>query len=147
MFVTGSDREVGEFVAKGVGMPVDEFGKFTAIGWSGDNGLYAGVVYHNYRKTDIELVVYSERVNWLTRKVLQYIFTYPYIQLGCVRTTAVTGRKNHRTRKLLLGVGYRLEGVCRKGMDGKQDAFIYGMLRDECKWLTSKTTHGQEINT
>ena len=136
--ITGLDLAVGEWVAKQIEphYSIDKFWPCTAMGFEKDGELIAGVMYHNYRKTDIELSAAAINERWLSRKNLQEIFNYPYNQLGCIRTTAVTGRKNRRARKLLEGLGYRLEGVCRLGWEGKQDAFIYGMTKDECKWIT-----------
>jgi RimJ/RimL family protein N-acetyltransferase len=137
--VIGFDAAVADFVAKGVRMKIDDFAPFTAIGFAHEGKLIAGIIYANYRKyehgADIQLTAYSESPRWLNKKNLYKIFEYPYIQLGCVRTTAVTGRANKRTRKLLEGVGYRLEGAHPKGLDGKQTAMSYGMLKEDCKWL------------
>lgn len=139
MEVIGFDAAVADFVAKGLGLTVDEFAPFTAIGFSRNGKLVAGVVYNNFKRysagSDIQFTAYSEDPRWLSKKNLYTIFAYPYLQLGCVRTTAVTGRANKRTRKLLEGVGYRLEGVHPKGLDGKQTAVSYGMLKENCRWL------------
>lgn len=137
--VIGEDYDVAAFVGAGVGISVEEFGQYTAIGFADDTGIIGGVVYNNFRRykngADIQLTAYSTNPHWLNKNNLRIIFTYPYIQLGCGRTTAVTGRANKRTRKLLEGVGYRLEGVHPKGMDGKQTAITYGMLRENCRWI------------
>lgn len=119
-------------------MAVDDFFPFVAIGFEVDGKLAAGVVFNNYQKTAkcIHLTAYSQSERWLSKNNLHTIFSYPYIQLGCVRTTAVTGRSNKRTRKLLEGVGYKLEGTHPKGLDGIQTAISYGMLREDCKWIT-----------
>lgn len=148
--IVGFDAAVADFVAKGLGLAVDDFAPFTAVGFAQDGKLVAGVIYNNFKKyangADIQFTAYSESARWLNRSTLYTIFSYPYIQLGCSRTTAVTGRANKRTRKLLEGVGYRLEGVHPKGLDGKQTAISYGMLREDCRWLnpTGRTMSEQE---
>lgn len=136
--IKGYDLAVGKFVAEQLGMELEELHPFTAMGVAIEGKLVGGVVYNNFRKHDIQLSAASINPKWLSKNILTEIFTYPYIHLGCVRTTAVTGRKNSRTRKLLEGLGYRLEGVCRKGLDGKQDAIVYGMLKADCRWLNLK---------
>lgn len=136
--VTGFDLAVGQFVADGLGMTIEDLYPFTALGIARDGKLVAGVVYNNFHKHDIQLTAYATDEQWLSKYILREIFSYPYIQLGCVRTTAVTGRTNRRTRKLLEGLGYRLEGVCRQGLDGKQDAIVYGLLKGECRWLNQQ---------
>jgi hypothetical protein len=146
--VIGYDLAVAQFVAERIKLNVDDLYPCTAMGFARTGGLVAGVVFNNYRKYDIQLTAVSEDTRWLTKNVLREIFSYPYIQLGCERTTAVTGRKNFRTRKLLEGLGYKLEGVARKGLDGRQDAICYGMLKSECKWLNRtecSKAHGKVI--
>jgi RimJ/RimL family protein N-acetyltransferase len=44
--------------------------------------------------------------------------------------TAIIKKRNRRCRKLAEGLGFKLEGVMRKGApDG--DLFFYGLLKDE----------------
>lgn len=145
MILVGYDLAVAEFVANGLGGKVDDYHPCTAMGFTVDNKLVAGVIYNNYRGHDIQLTAYAKDTRWLSKKHLQELFKYPYTQLGCIRTTAVTGRNNRRTRKLLEGLGYRLEGVCRKGLDGKQDAIVYGMLKADCKWLNLKASTYEKV--
>lgn len=141
MIITGYDLAVGQFICDKLGWKIEDAYPFTALGIARDGKIVGGVLYNNYRGHDIQLTAAADDARWLSADVLTEIFKYPYIQLGCSRTTAVTGRKNTRTRKLLEGLGYRLEGVCRKGLDGKQDAIVYGMLKADCKWLNRKTDH------
>jgi hypothetical protein len=138
VIVKGYDLAVGAFICDQLGVSLEDMHPFTAMGVALDGKLVAGVLYNNFRKHDIQLTAAATDIRWLSKELLTEIFSYPYVQLGCVRTTAVTGRKNARTRKLLEGLGYRLEGVCRKGLDGKQDACVYGMLKADCKWLNLK---------
>ncbi len=134
--IFGCDPQVTAWVA--ARMPgfrqEDGFGPCTAIGIAEDGSLIAGAVYHNYRDYDIEISFAADSAKWATRTHIREIFHYPFNQLGCVRLTTVTGRKNKRARKLDEGLGFKLEGVIRKGYDGKQDANVYGMLKHECKW-------------
>ncbi|QCL83912.1 N-acetyltransferase [Agrobacterium pusense] len=134
--VIGFDAAVADFVAKGLGLDIHDIAPFTAIGFEIGGQLVAGVVYNNFRTHDIQLTAFSTDNRWLSKNSLRTIFSYPYIQLGCVRTTAVTGRANKRTRKLLQGLGYKLEGVHPKAVDGKQTAISYGMVREDCRWIT-----------
>jgi RimJ/RimL family protein N-acetyltransferase len=62
------------------------------------------------------------------------IFGYPFNQVGCRRLTATTEAKNQPVRAFLCHLGFREEGVIRQGFP-TDDAVVYGMLRDECRWL------------
>lgn len=136
--VYGYDAQVGAFVAsliRHVGS-AEYWGSFVAIGVADGNTLVAGAVFNNYRPQyrDIEISFSAASPKWARRGIIREIFRYPFVQLGCARLTTITGRKNRRARRLDEGLGFKLEGVVRKGF-GRDDAMIYGMLKRECKWL------------
>ena len=66
------------------------------------------------------------------------LFTYCFIQLKCDRITAMCFNGYKRNERLLKGSGFVKEGRIRKVMkvNGKfVDGAIYGMLKEECKWV------------
>jgi RimJ/RimL family protein N-acetyltransferase len=135
----GDDRNVATLVAQHIPGFAPE--KFTALGVVRGSQLIGGAVYHNFRGHDIEVTVAFEDPRWALPGTLRALFAYPFETLRCARMTAVVARKNKRSRRLTEGLGFRLEGVARRAIDGKQDAMIYGMLREECRWL--RKTNGQ----
>lgn len=141
------DAMVGEWVADhlpGFG-GVDGFGTFAAIGFTLDGALIAGAVYHEYRPhpfgADVRIAFAASTPRWGTKKNIRAVFAIPFIQYRCARVTTVAGRGNKRARRLNEGVGFKFEGLIRRGWNGREDAIVYGMLRDECKWLDGR--HGQ----
>ena len=52
----------------------------------------------------------------------------------CKRATAQCDDTNARIKKLVEGVGFIREGTMRN-MAGKNNLAVYGMLREECKWV------------
>jgi hypothetical protein len=109
--------------------------RFVALGVVRRGKFAAGVVFHNYHGHDIEMSAAADDPLWCLPETLRQLFAYPFAQLNCVRMTTITGRKNKRARKIDERLGFRLEGVVRKGIDGKEDAVIYGLLKSECKWI------------
>jgi RimJ/RimL family protein N-acetyltransferase len=136
--VFGADQFIAHWVAQRVREfnPMHE--KYTCIGVADDVRLIAGMVYHQYRGHDLVMTFASDSPKWANKGNLGAFFRYPFGQLGCKRVTTFAARKNKRSRKLIEGVGFKLEGVMRKG-NGDQDAMIYGMLAEECKWIERKT--------
>jgi RimJ/RimL family protein N-acetyltransferase len=137
--VLGHDAEVAAWVAARIPVRVS-FEKCAAIGVAVDGKLIAGAVFTNYRELahgkDIEVSFAADSPRWATRQNIRSIFSYPFTQLNCVRLTTIVSRKNKRARKLDVGLGFKLEGMVRKGYDGKYDAAVYGMLRSEAdRWL------------
>lgn len=144
----GADQFIAEFVRQRIPQMREagaSFGPFTAIGVVRRGVLLGGVVYHNFRVHDVEVSVAFDRADWCLPKTLRALFEYPFCQLGCVRMTAVTPRSNEHTQAFLEGLGFNLEGVARKAINGREDAFIYGMLREECRFLREKI-NGQIIS-
>lgn len=112
-------------------------GPYTALGVVRSGVLLGGTVWHNYIGHNIEVSIAFDRADWARPSTLRRLFAYPFIQLEVARITAVVAKRNARCRKLTVGLGFKLEGTIRKGFDGKQDAMIYGLLRDECRFLPS----------
>jgi RimJ/RimL family protein N-acetyltransferase len=136
-----ADELVSQFVSERIpNMEGRPFGKHVAIGVVRRDTLIGGVVFHNMRvhggrPFDIEMSGAADDATWLWPATLRKLFAYPFIQLGCVRMTSIIGRKNKRARKVVEGLGFRLEGVARKAIDGKEDAMIYGALKSECRFI------------
>jgi len=107
---------------------------YSAIGVIRRGEFVGGVVFHNYRGFDIHLSAAFER-GWATPTTIRDIAAYPFTQLSVKRVTAITGKKNKRARRALGALGFELEGVAKRGLDGFEDAMIYGLLRERCKWV------------
>jgi RimJ/RimL family protein N-acetyltransferase len=113
---------------------VDRFANMAAIGVERDGALIGGVVYHEYRGNDIQLSCAATTRRWLSEGVLRALFAYPFITLQCERITSFTPSRNTHTRRFLEKLGFIEEGNMRHGFAG-DDCIIYGMLKQECKWI------------
>jgi RimJ/RimL family protein N-acetyltransferase len=136
--LVGADEMVAAMVAARI--PNISFGEYTALGVVRHGKLVGGVVYHNYVEHDIQV---SIAVDGATFMPWRGLFAYPFEQLGCSRITAMIGRKNKKSRKMCELLGFRLEGVHPKGLDGTQDAMSYGLLKEHCRWIKDRS-NGQE---
>jgi hypothetical protein len=70
---------------------------------------------------------------FMSRRLLRTLFTALFSQ--AVRVTAMVRPDNHRSIEGIKRLGFRYEGFCRLGIEGKWDAMVFGMLRNECRWL------------
>ena len=98
----------------------------------GKCGPIGAVLYTDYRTDDIQITCAGEP-GWVSRRTLRQAFAYPFEQLNCRRVTCVAHRKNKYMRSYLLRMGFQLEGVKRKALNGS-DLMIYGLLKEEQKW-------------
>lgn len=134
----GADDIVLDFVTRRIpGMEDRTFQQAVALGVIRRGILVGGVIYHNYRQPDhdIELSAAFSTPAWCRRETIRALFAYPFIQLGCQRITMLIRRSNKHARRFTERLGLKLEGVARRAYAGKEDIFVFGMLRDECRWL------------
>jgi len=134
--VFGADAIIAEFVRQRLKNAPDSFGPCTAIGVIRSEKLAGGVVYFDYdpKIPACQVAFAFDDPRWATKHVLRSVCNYPFLQLGCLRVSAVIARKNKRSRKMVERIGFKLEGVIRKGFV-TEDAMLYGLLRPECRFL------------
>ncbi len=105
-----------------------------------ENGA-ATVLYTDYRKVDIRMHVAGVG-HWLSRAALSVWFGYPFQELGVRRVTGLVARKNRVARRLNEKLGFVQEGCMRHAMENGDHMILYGMLREDCRWL-KESTDGQ----
>jgi RimJ/RimL family protein N-acetyltransferase len=105
------------------------------IGMLEDGKLIAGVVFNMYMGNGIMLHVAADKPGWLNREFLRATFAYPFKQLKCARVTGLVRTDNKDAQRFDEHLGFKKEGVIRKGDDDGCDLIIYGMLKEECRWL------------
>ena len=141
--VLGKDDVIADFVVSLIPW-VDSFGPCRAIGIIRRERLVGGFVFHNYRPQyrSVEFSGGFTEPYWPSRDVFRSLCQYGYLQLGCDRAYSLTPKHNKPARKFLEWAGFKLEGCARKGF-GRYDAMIYGMLRNECRWLERQEENGK----
>jgi RimJ/RimL family protein N-acetyltransferase len=127
---------IANFVCERMGEPAQNWGNYSALGLLDDSELIAGVIYNHYNKPSICMHVGAlPGRRWATREFLFAVFDYPFNQLGCARITALVPKKNIRARKFDKNIGFRFEGRMRKTLSDGDDMMIYGLLKQDCRWL------------
>jgi len=130
-----------EYVIPWVGARVDEddFGQAIGLGLTENGILIAGVVFNMYTGPSICIHVAAEPgKRWLNRDFLFRTFAYPFIQLKCNRITGLVRVDNLEAQRFDEHLGFKKEGIIRKGASDGTDMILYGMLKEECRWLEIK---------
>jgi RimJ/RimL family protein N-acetyltransferase len=130
-----------ERVAKWVGDQIDEVypTNATAIGLEENGELIAGVVFDLYTGPSISMHVAATGKRWMTKDFLWRCFAYPFLQLQCNRITGLVRADNLAAQKFDEHLGFKREGLLRKAAKDGTDYIVYGMLREECRWLEIRT--------
>tara|TARA_R110000803_G_C11976965_1_gene320278 strand:+ start:758 stop:1186 length:429 start_codon:yes stop_codon:yes gene_type:complete len=106
----------------------------TAIGVASNEGDIMGVaIFHDFSDNDVQITFVTATPRWATPGNCRAILHYPFIQLGVKRMTAVTNKSNKRARKLLEGIGFKLEGVHPFADGGVRPKVSYGLYESVAK--------------
>lgn len=133
-----------ELVIQWVGQRIKDFqisgkGHGTIGLMDGDGQILAGVVYDMFRGYDVQMHIAAVKDRkWLTKTFLRECFRYPFVQLGVKRVTGLVAASNTDARRFDEHLGFVLEGRVRHGIADGDDLLIYGMLKDECRWIRSE---------
>ncbi|WP_141339700.1 GNAT family protein [Bradyrhizobium sp. USDA 3458] len=140
----GADEFIAQMVQSRIPHMRDSngFGSCVAIGVVRRGVLLGGAVFHNFRGHDIEMSAAFDRPDWCLPGTMRGLYDYPFNQLGCTRMTTITARGNKHAREIDERMGFKLEGVIRKGISPTEDAFVFGMLKSECRWIKDRS-HGK----
>lgn len=136
--VYGQDERVLEWVGSRINEGHFGPGAF-GVGLEEDGELIAGVVYNMYTEASICMHVAAvPGKRWMTREFLWRCFAYPFLQLNCNRVTGLVRVDNLVAQKFDEHLGFVREGLIRKGCTDGTDMILYGMLKEECRWLGVK---------
>ena len=134
--VYGQDELVRKWVSKELGFTVGD-DKSVGVAIADEEELIGGIVWTNYYPMVpmIEINLATTTPKWCNTRILSEMFDYPFNQLKVGRVQATCEKKNKNIRRVLDGVGFTFEGVARKAFPGRKDAFIYSLLKHECRYI------------
>jgi hypothetical protein len=125
---------VAEWARQKIGMAYT-WRDFTTLSlWDGMD-ILAAVVYDGFVGIDVKMHIASGRRNWLDRRFLHAAFAYPFEELKVTRVTGLISAANMPSRTFAESLGFVKEGECRRGSPDGSDLIVYGMLREECRFL------------
>lgn len=120
------------FVSKLTG--TQDFGPCKTIAFLSENSK-AVVVYNWKDESNIGMSIAATSPKWCNRKAIKIAFGFPFIQLGMNRVTSIIRETNEKSIKLVKGLGFRFEGEMRGYYENGDSALMFGLLKNECKWI------------
>jgi hypothetical protein len=130
--VTGCDAEISQWIGGHLQTTLGA----GAVGFGEDGKLLCGIHYTvlGWPWASCEMTIYAASPRWCNRTTLHAALSYPFLQVSSRRCGATRAAGNAHARRFVERVGFRQEGVARNAwLSG--DVVIYGMLREECRWL------------
>ncbi|WP_414448558.1 GNAT family N-acetyltransferase [Burkholderia sp. 22PA0099] len=129
--------EVNLFVASRTGE--ERYDDARAIGLAKDGELVAGVVFqgHNGPNLLMHFALGASR-HVITPAFVAAAFLYPFAMLRCRRVTGLVRVDNPEAQRLDEHLGFVREGVMRGAAGDGTDFILYGMLRDECRYIRGR---------
>jgi hypothetical protein len=100
--------------------------------------ILGAVIFDRFTKYGCELSIASDHPRFLTRNFIHVVFHYVFVTCGRTRITTLVKEHNNRSIKLTKGIGFIHEATLKKAY-GDQDAILFRMLKEECKWLPAAT--------
>jgi len=99
------------------------------------DGALQGVLACEFKQWfNVHLTMAIDDIFCVSPKVLFAIFRTLFSRAR--RITALVPTDNERSLKQIHLLGFQYEGFMRLGFDGQRDALLFGMLANECRWLS-----------
>lgn len=92
---------------------------------------------------DVHMTCALDDPSIISRRLLHAIFTTFFSR--AVRVTAHARPDNEKSIWGIQRLGFKYEGYCRLGIEGRWDALVFGMLRNECRWIRPQKEKLREV--
>lgn len=113
-----------------------DLNNWTGIGWSDKYGIRCAVIYNHPAYRNINGHILSDGSSqWAKPEFIRAMFQYPFLQMGYARITAPIAENNKAARRFVEKLGFTLEGSMRGYRHDGDAQLIYGILREECRYV------------
>lgn len=106
-----------------------------AIGLEMDGSIAAVVVYDTFTPISCFVHVAAARRKWFSPEFATVTMAFPFIQCGHRRINCLISQSNRMSLRLTRHFGWTQEGRIRCGGAEGEDLLLFGMLREECRWI------------
>lgn len=138
--ITQPQEAIGNFVRETLGF--DEtmrWGEYRTVGLVRNSVLAGAVVYNHFSQYSCCAHIAGRPGRmWMTPEFLYAIFDYPFNGMRLQRLTGLIPERNERAIKFDEHLGFVREGRMRNALADGEALLVYGMLREECKWISEE---------
>ena len=130
---------ITNWVCKGLGCGKEWLDNHLTFGFARCGKMLGGLIFHNYRpKTEVWWTVYTTDKRWCNRRMLKTMFSIAFNGLKCRRISLLVSKSNAASYNFVKKLGFQQEGMFRAYRENGEDCYIFGMLKEECKWIKEK---------
>lgn len=108
---------------------------YTIAVFDDDCEFQAVIIFDNWEHKNVDMHIASVSPKWLSKEVIKVAFTYAFLELEAQRATAAVRESNTKARALAIRLGFKQEGELRQYYDTGESDIIYGMTKEECRWI------------
>jgi len=129
---------IGDWVGQQIGNP-EPWHLYEAFGLVKDGSLVGGVVIDNYiheARCSIHCAGIGRK--WLTKEFLFVVFDYVFRQLKCNAVLNIVDSNNTDSVRFTAHIGFKEVYRVKGGSRNRQDAVIFELQKDDCKWIRNK---------
>lgn len=111
------------------------------LGIAKDGQFLGAALFHGgdyFAKTNIltlEASIATVHRSWANRRILRGLFTLPFVCMDAILLRTFAPRKSQEIRKFNQKLGFKYRGIYDGYYDGRKDAAVFAMKRDDCKWI------------
>lgn len=130
---------ITKWICKGLNYDENWITDHITFGFRLNEELIGGLIFHDYRpQQEIWWTVYSVDKRWCNRRMLRIMFGMAFEFFGCKRISLLVNKSNTASLNFVKKLGFQQEGMFRAYRDNGEDCCIFGMLKNECKWIKEK---------
>lgn len=136
------NRAVGDFVSEIVFGAVGRFDKYCSLAVHDDGRLIGGVLYHHFSPDTgvMEMSAAAVDRRWLTRPVLQAMFTVPFSVFACQLVVLRVSERNTQMLRIAKAYGFNAHVIPR--LRGRDEAEHILTLSDD-DWRANRFNKGR----
>ena len=131
--VTSNAKTVSPWIAQQYGI-ADTWRNPDGFGFLYGDQLVGGCIFTDFTERSCNAFFAVTNPRWCTRGYLRFLSEYPFIHRKVRRVTSIS-RNEKRATKVAEQWGFKKEGCLREYFGNKEDAIIWGMLKEECRFL------------
>lgn len=126
------------------GVPLPYSSDFQAIGVVRDGHLVAVVAFNNFCGRVCSMHVAGAGGHWISRKLLNVVFDYPFRQLDMVAVLVGVGEDNERAIGFDKHLGFQEVHRVREGAARGVDLVVLELRRADCRYIGTNVVERDE---